>query len=161
MLAAIAISGAICGVLGWRVVHPSPADALREFMSPNRNVAEDQLIDPLILAGDEVVPLVLRELRRRDMPGRRYAILFLGNVQAVDALPTLEGILHDETEDELFRGDALHAIAMINRRRAVELAGAYENADGFLGSVAGEVVQGRPEDFKRRTYWDALLGKHD
>jgi len=49
--------------------------------------AEDQLMDPLLLAGDDVVPLVIDELPDKEMRLRRYAIGFLGNGRHTPALP--------------------------------------------------------------------------
>jgi hypothetical protein len=56
----------------------SPELALKAFYE--REVAEDQIMDPLILAGPSVVPYVEKELANEDMPNRRYAVAALGNL---------------------------------------------------------------------------------
>ena len=56
----------------------NPDEALKDFYDAGDR-AEDQLMDPLILTGRSVVPLVLKELPNKDMRPRRYAIGFLGN----------------------------------------------------------------------------------
>jgi hypothetical protein len=95
--------------------------------------AEDMLMDPLILAREEVVPLVIREVRNKNMPRRRYAILFLGNGSYKQALPVFEEILKDSSEDELFRGDASVAIFLIDETRGRKYAMDYSNDKTFLG----------------------------
>jgi hypothetical protein len=56
----------------------NPDEALKDFYNA-QDRAEDQIIDPLILAGNDVVPLVINELSNKEMRLRRYAIALLGN----------------------------------------------------------------------------------
>jgi hypothetical protein len=122
-------------------------------------VAEDELMDPLILAGGNVVPLVLRDIRKSSMPKRRYAIGFLGNGGYREALPVLRQLVVDPAETELIRGDALEAIGQIDRGEGETLARRWATQEGFLGTTARELLSGeRPE---KRTYFQALLGCHD
>ena len=72
----------------------NPRDALQDFLT-GHDRAEDQLMDPLILCGGRVVPLVIAEIQNKDMHRRRYAIGFLGNGHYSEALPVLEKILSD------------------------------------------------------------------
>src|SRR5215203_4806639 len=58
-------------------LHHDPNSALERFYSFKG--MEEELMDMLILAGDDVVPLVLTEIENKEMPRRRYAIGFLGN----------------------------------------------------------------------------------
>lgn len=102
------------------IIELSSDEALNKFYSSE--VAEDQLQDPLILAGDKVVPLVLSEIKNKDMPRRRYAIGALGSIGNPLALPVLEGILNDGFEKDYFQCDALEAIAMIDFNYAKKLA---------------------------------------
>lgn len=137
----------------------NPRDALREFLQAD-NVAEDQLMDPLILAGRRVVPLVITEVQRKDMPRRRYAIGFLGNGRYLEAMPGLEKILTDESEILYFRADALEAIYQIAPGRARELAPRYTSGEELLGKVAREVVAGRSPVHFERSYWQAFSSTH-
>jgi hypothetical protein len=138
----------------------NPDEALEDFYEA-RDRAEDQLIDPLILTGRRVVPLVLKGIPDKGMRLRRYAIGFLGNGRYSEALPMLEVILNDESEMYYIRADALEAIFQISQTRAKELAPNFVNGQESLGEVAGEIVAGKnPISFKR-SYWDAFRHVHD
>lgn len=113
---------------------PSPERALRDFYMYQG--AEETLADPLVRAGAEVVPLVIADVAKRDMPRRRYAIQFLGSAGYTSALPALERILGDETEEDYFRADALAAILRIDRSRGMELAVAHRSRADLLGYSA-------------------------
>lgn len=138
----------------------SPDEALADFYEA-KDRAEDQLMDPLILNGPRVVPLVLKDLPNKDMRLRRYAIGFLGNGRYSEALPMLEAILNDESEIYHFRADALEAIFQISQARAKELAPNFVNGQEFLGEVAREIVAGRNPFHNERSYWDAFWHVHD
>lgn len=137
----------------------SPEDALRTFYE--NNGPEDTLMDPLILAGDSVVPLVLKEVRNKNMPRRRYAIGFLGNGSYKESLPSLDAILQDPTEEDYFRGDALQSIYMTDESRGKELAQEYKDSQNYLGEISRRVINGDSQLKKKRTYSDALVGKHE
>lgn len=137
----------------------APEDALKRFY--NNDGPEDTLMDPLILAGDGVVPLVLKEVKNKKMPRRRYAIGFLGNGSYKEALPALETILQDSTEEDYFRGDALQSIYMIDESRGRELAQKYNDHQDYLGAISRRVISGDSELKKRRPYSEAVLGKHE
>jgi len=134
----------------------SPEDALRRFrMSQD---AEDQLMDPLILAGKSVVPLLIKEVQSKEAPRRRYAIHALGQLGDSSVLETLKTVLSDPSEADFFRCDALEAIALIDREKGNGLA---QQKD--LGQICSFTVQAilsnAPLD--RRSYFDALLGTHE
>jgi hypothetical protein len=82
----------------------SPAEAVKSFYE--REVAEDQLMDPLILAGPDVIPLLEQDLRDPNVPRRRYAIGAVGDIGDKSALPTLRKILEDRSEVDYIRCDA-------------------------------------------------------
>ena len=150
-------------ILIWvRVEGPlrDPHDALQDFYEA-KDRAEDQLIDPLILAGRRVVPLLILNLPNKEMRLRRYAIGFLGNGGYIEALPALEHILEDESEINYFRADALLAIYQISQTRAKELAPLYVNGQELLGEVAGEIVASKNPVYFKRSYWDAFLHVHE
>ncbi|SRR2546426_107297 len=138
----------------------SPDDALRDFYEA-RERAEDQLMDPLILNGRRVVPLVVAEVPNKEMKLRRYAIGFLGNGQYRDALPVLEQVLADEFERYYFRADALEAISRISPDRAHELALRYVKGEDVLGRVAQDIVAGRSPVTRTRSYWQAFRHVHE
>jgi hypothetical protein len=137
----------------------SPEDALKRFY--DNDGPEDTLMDPLILAGDRVVPFVLKEIKNKEMRRRRYAIGFLGNGSYKDALPVLEPILQDSSEEDFFRGDALQSIYMIDESRGRQLAENYKQQEDYLGQISQRVINGDSQLKKRRTYSDALSGKHE
>lgn len=149
--------------LWWAIVKGplrNPEAALRDFYNAEDR-AEDQRMDPLILTGRGVVPLVLKEIPNKEMRLRRYAIGFLGNGRYAEALPTLEAILQDESETHCFRADALQAIYQISKNRAEELAPLYVTSDDLLGQVAGDIVSGRSLVYFERSYWEAFWHSHD
>lgn len=150
-------------ILWWAVAEGplrDPDDALRDFYDA-RERAEDQLVDPLILNGRRVVPLVIAEVPNKQMRLRRYAIGFLGNGQYRDALPVLEQVLVDESEIYYFRADALEAIFRISAERARELAPRHVNGEDLLGRAAQEIVAGRSPVRWSRSYWQAFLHVHE
>jgi hypothetical protein len=155
----------LVGLLGlwWAVAEGplrNPSDALEDFYE-GKDRAEDQLMDPLILTGRGVVPLLLNELPNKDMRNRRYAIGFLGNGRYSEALPRLEVILNDESEIYYFWSDALEAICQISQARAKELAPNFIHGQESLGKVAREIVAGKNPIHFERSYWDAFWRVHD
>jgi len=109
-------------------VIPTPEEALKEFYEAD-DVMEEQLMDPLILAGQTVVPLVLKEIRNRDMRRRGYAILALGHIGDRRALNGLRKIARDATENDVSRLCALRAIVLIDRTEGMTLAKEYTDED--------------------------------
>lgn len=137
-----------------------PEEVLRDFYSA-RNRAEDQLMDPLILKGSGVVPLVLLDVRNKDTKLRRYAIGFLGNGRYRSALPVLESVLADGMELDYFRADAMIAIYQIDPRRAATLAPRYVDRTDQLGDVTRTIQAGGNPVLWRRTWWQALRHAHE
>ncbi len=164
------VRGTVAGIalvtllsLWWAVAEGplrNPNAALNDFYTA-KDRAEDQLIDPLILAGSDVVPLILKELPNKKMQRRRYAIGFLGIGRYSQALPSLETILRDESEIYYFRADALRAIHQISEARAKELAPHYVNRQELLGRVAQDIVAGENPAYFERSYWEAFWHVHN
>lgn len=127
----------------------SPEAALAEFYEYDG--MEGQLMDPLIRAGDKVVPLVIEKVRDKNMPRRRYAIGFLGNGSYRQALPVLQQILQDTTEEDYFRGDALQSIYQIDESLGVSYAQRYQGESNYVGKIAGEILAGSSWLKERRT----------
>ena len=136
----------------------SPEEALQRFYATT-DVPEENLMDPLIVAGKSVVPLVLENIRKKEMPRRRYAIAFLGNGAYPEALPILESILKDSTEKDIFRGDALQAICQINNPLCSQYAAQYKAESNFLGDVAKQILLGADFSKQRRSYFAAWLAE--
>jgi HEAT repeat protein len=89
------------------------------------NVPEPILDRHLLSAGKAIVPYLLIEIQKRDMPKRGYAILALGKIGDRRALPVLIRILEDRSEIVYFRDDALRAIWHIDRKLGWEYAKKY------------------------------------
>ncbi|MFC1782652.1 hypothetical protein ACFL02_03585 [Planctomycetota bacterium] len=140
-------------------VKTDPENAFEEFCFA-KGFAEDQLMDPLILAGEEVIPIVIESVKNHATPRRRSAIGFLGNAKADKALPTLVTILNDEAEPNYIRADALIAIAMIKLSKGKELSKRFEQNEGFLGYIAKKVLSEERQLLQRRTFFDALFRRH-
>lgn len=136
-----------------------PKAALADFYAAEGR-AEDMLMDPLILNGKPVVPLVMEAVSNKNMEKRRYAICFLGNGKYREALPLLERILNDNSEINYSQADALEAIAAISPQRAKQLASDYVEVGGLLGDVAAMIVEGRPMNYCARSWWEAFKGHH-
>lgn len=119
----------------------TPEDALAAFYGGEPR-HECELADPLRRAGKAVVPLVIAELPNRSMPQRRYAIGFLGDGGYREALPVLELIARDKTEQDHFRGDALLAIANIDLELARRIAGDLVDPTAHLSYMVKLISQG-------------------
>jgi hypothetical protein len=160
VLVVVVLSAAV--FVWWYEVTPrTPEEAMAAFYAQRNDgiTAEDQLIDPLVLAGDRAVPVVLREVVRAEMPLRRYAISFLGNAQSPEAVPVLQRILENSAEEDVFRGDALEALWAIGVPGREALAQRFASREDYLGQTASRLLAGyKPE---RRTYWQALRHRHE
>ena len=159
------VVAALAAMLGlWWAVEEGPLrephEALNDFYEA-KDRAEDQLMDPLILAGSDVVPMVVAELPNKEMRMRRYAIGFLGNGRYPQALQSLEAVLRDETEIYYFRADALGAIYLISPARAKELAPQHVRGQELLGKVAQDIVAGKNPIYFERSYWNAFWHVHN
>ena len=137
----------------------TPEAALADFYDTT-DQAEDMLMDPLVLAGEKVVPLVLKEIARPEMKLRRYAIHFLGNGKYQSSIPTLETILANEQEIDYIRGDALASIFSIQPELGISLAKPYMARSDYLGKQAAEIATGNNRWWYQRTFWQALNNVH-
>ena len=151
------VSFAIGGMYLFSTLPGSPEEALKRFHT--EMVAEDQLIDPLILAGKGVVPLLLKEVQDKNMQQRRYGIAALGHLGDPAALPVLESIFKDPSEIDYFRCDALEAIALLDSNVGRVLAKEQTASSVSCSSqLSGSLVAGKLPN--RRTYLQALVGWH-
>lgn len=166
----LAISALLLGLCVWAAISlrsnipETPELALQAFYE--REVAEDQIMDPLILAGPAIIPLLERDLAKPEMQNKRYAIGALGNLQSEAALPILKTLAGAKTETDYIRCDALTAIAMIDRQESLRLASQVAKDDP---KCLGEIADGLNRNYDswidtyapRRTYLQALLGRHN
>lgn len=137
----------------------SPENVLHKFYT-ERDLVEDQLMDSLILAGSKMVPTLEREIPKKDMHKRRYAIGALGNMGNRASIPVLEDILQNKNECEYFRVDALEAIANIDLPYAQSIAPQYQKDTSAVAQCANAVLTASNR-FYLRSYEDALFHRHD
>jgi hypothetical protein len=83
-------------------------------------------------AGKRMVPFLLPEIEKKDMPRRGYAILALGDIGDRRALPTLVTIFEDKSEFNDIRDAALRAIWHIDKRVGEELAKKHLGEDRYI-----------------------------
>lgn len=137
-----------------------PADAMRDFLD-GRGRFEDQLTDPLVLAGPRVRPLVLSAIADREMKRRRYALSYLGCAGHALAREPLLRILSDETERDYFRADALEALWRLDRTEGHALALTYRSHEDLLGQTAERLIStGRPWA-DCRSWFAAFTRRHE
>ena len=109
-------------------------DALVEFY--NYQGFYDKQTEPLHKAGDKVIPLVIKEVKNKQMPKRLAAIGFLGSKGNYQALPVLEEITNDSSEDNYLRKYTLNSIFRIDENEAKRMANQYKESDDFLGKYS-------------------------
>ncbi len=100
----------ICAYVGSQI--ESPREKLDRFYSID--LPESSLIPFLLDGGQELVPLLSMEIRNKEMHRRRYAIGALGKLKNNDALPSLELLAQDQSEQDYIRCDAIEAIRDID-----------------------------------------------
>lgn len=129
----VAVSSIVIHKLA-KIIFIDPEEAFEKFLSAN-DLPEDALMDPLILAGKPVVPIVLDALGDKKLKRRRYAIGFLGNGGYKEALPMLQRIAADESEEKWIREDALESIYLIDEKLGLKLVTKYQSSglEPFLG----------------------------
>jgi len=89
----------------------------------------------------------------------------LGNIESKLALPVLTKLVHTKSEPDYIRCDALAAIAMIDQQNGLRVASEVNGEGPECLSDAAEHLQ---RDYAgwvasnglRRTYFQALLGRH-
>lgn len=139
----------------------TPELALKRFYE--REVAEDQIMDPLILAGKSVVPLLENEVTNPAMPQRRYAIGALGNLRSNSSLPVLKRLVYKKSEEDYIRCDALIAIGMIDHDEGRRVFNSVKADIPHCGAETADehsYSQWLKSNTPKRTYLEALLGWH-
>jgi HEAT repeat protein len=100
---------------------------------------EPELDDPLIRRGRKMVPAICEAVAHPDMKYRRYALSALGYIRDRRAIPCLERILKDRTEIDYFRGDALHAIYLIDQPLGRRYAEQFRPDNDYLARVHASI----------------------
>ena len=114
--------------------------------------------------GRPIVPYVLREVQKKDMPRREHAILSLGIINDRRALPILEQILQDKSESDYIRGDALRAIWHMDKELGRTLARDYKGESVYIDKIIGLLSEGKMDlgaifGEEGKINWEALFGK--
>jgi len=138
----------------------TPEEVVLHFSTQNKMVAEDMIMDPLILSGDKIVPIIIKEIKSKNFPRRLYAISFLGDGSYIESLPTLKKILTNVTEHSEFRGMALLSIYKINNTLGTKFALQNLKEEGFLGNVSKMIINKNPYIEEKRSYLEAFFGVH-
>lgn len=156
-LVILAVGGGIWAVF----VGPlrDPKAALGDFIG-GKGRAEDQLTDPLVLAGPRVRPVVLAAIADPAMPRRRYALSYLGCVEYTPAIEALRRIASDDSEFDYFRADALEALWRLDQTEAEDLARQFQTRSDLLGQTASRLMTAGPSP-DCRPWLAALIGRHD
>jgi hypothetical protein len=138
-----------------------PVEAvIAEFLERD-GVAEDQLIDPLVLAGSRVVPTLVERVRNPTMPRRLYALSAIGLLGDESHVAELDDVLLDPSNSNSLRLGAFRAIAALDCTRAtsrIEVAATLGAHANLLEVVEQRGCEGVGSD---RTVWQALIGYHE
>lgn len=152
----------LAGALFVKRVPSSPEQAMNTFL--NGNVTEDQIMDPLILKGEEVLPILHQIVRDPQMKRRRYAIGAMGNIGSEASLPILKSIYLSNNEVSYIRCDAFLSIVMISDNRAHEVMNnGFEEYDECFRKAhyALDALPSKDALYMERSYIDALFGVHN
>lgn len=93
---------------------------------------EEMLDRHLLDAGKDIVPFLVKEIQRKDMPRRSYAILAIGKLEDKRAIPALVSIFEDRTESEQIRGDSLSVILRLDESIGMKLASEHAGESKYI-----------------------------
>ncbi len=142
-------------VIGFCACTKSSDTYLQEFY--RWNGTEQTAADPLIAAGDDIVPKLLVEIANPEMPNRMTAIYFLSDYGHRDAIPVLERIILNEQEHEAHRSGTLHALAKLDWISGQRLAERYEDRSDQIGNTARNLLTSGIPSTRKRSYRAAYL----
>ena len=117
------------------------AKAWRAFYSGDH---EEELALPLIKAGPAMAPAIIEAISHKDMRLRRYAISALAYLKDRKAVEPLTKIVKDKSEEDYFRGDALHSIYILNRKLGEQLAKDFAGQGDNLKMIADAIRKKEP-----------------
>lgn len=124
---------ALAGMLGCSPPTMDEKEAqkvLRDFF--NDNVPESIADRHLLKAGKAIVPYLIKEIQKEDMPKRGYALLALGKIGDRRALPVLVYMFEHPVETKVHPGESLRAIWHIDEKLGEELAARYTGSDEYM-----------------------------
>lgn len=140
-------------------VFRSPRQIMDKFAL--NEVPEVQQLDVLILSGKKVYPLVLEDVKVKTTKKRRYLIYFLGYIGTEEAIDILKSIATDRSEADEFRIDALRALEMIDPSMSKSLANQMIDSESETNGFVTTFLKGSYRTFRKRNFWDAILGRGD
>jgi HEAT repeat protein len=135
-------------------VQVDPLEVLGEFYAYDG--AEDTLMDPLIVAGTDVVPMVLEQVVKPDMVKRRYAIQALGNIGDPAAIPTLKLLAESTEEPGYIRCVSTQAVAQIDWIIGRDLAQQFtksgqQDSPECLPRISNQILNFSREEWLEKT----------
>lgn len=117
------------------------AKAWRAFYAGDH---EEDLPKPLIKAGPAMAPAIIEAIGHKDMKQRRYAISALAYLKDRKAVEPLAKIVKDKTEEDYFRGDALHSVYILDRKLGEQLAQQFAGPGDNLKMIAEAIRKKEP-----------------
>ena len=151
-----AVALIVCAAVLWQYQTRRAAAKARLFQSQSER-EKTTAADEGVLAGldrpfdDFSVRQLLAKVRAETDPEmRRHMLLVLGEKAFLELMPALVRILEAETEEDLLRGDALHAIAVMDERQGLSFAQRFKKRPGHLGAIARRILAGDPVITERR-----------
>jgi hypothetical protein len=100
---------------------------------------------PLRWGGRRIIPVIIKEISKRGMSKREYAISYLGEKRYRDALPVLERIAIDTTELDHIRYVALIAISEIELKIAQKIAVDMPENSMIDTKIKDSIIYNEPE----------------
>jgi len=125
----------------------------------NDKVPEEITDRYLLTAGKGIVPYLIDEVQKRDMPKRGYAIGALGKIGDRRALPVLIKILEDSSEIYYFREDALVSIWYLDKALGERMIERYAGQNESFDRQIELLKKGIYDSDYKRTWWDRLKDK--
>jgi hypothetical protein len=95
----------------------------------------------LVNAGKSIVPYLLTEIQKENMPKRGYAILALGKIKDKRALPVLVQMIEKDTTVD--KGDVLRAIWHIDRKEGEKISSSLSGKGVRLDRIIELLREGK------------------
>lgn len=130
---------------------------LKDFYEDN-DIPEAFLDRHLVRAGKGIVPYLVVEIQKKDMPKRGYAILALGKISDSRALPALTKLLEDTSESEVMRAEALVSIWYIDRKVGEKLTDEYSGKSKHFDRTIELLRKGKLDSIYKRSFFTRTFG---
>ncbi|MCP4643647.1 MAG: hypothetical protein GY851_24580, partial [bacterium] len=108
-----------------------------------------ELLTSDVRVTDMVREVLTRARKTLSEAETRPSVFVLSEGGSADAMPLLESIIQDRDENDLLRGDALHALFYLDQGRAASLAESHKGHGGHLASVAQRILSRDPVMLER------------